>query len=48
MKNTAMNRAAKASFSWKSGKIKHFFLGKVEEIRYFCIGKVEKVCKKGR
>ncbi|MBP3553232.1 MAG: hypothetical protein J6K05_08735 [Bacteroidaceae bacterium] len=48
MKNTTMNQVTKAPFSWKSGKIKLFFLGKVEEIRYFCIGKVEKVCKKGR
>ena len=44
MKNTAMNQATKAPFSWGSGKNKAFSLGKVEEMLYFCIGKVETVC----
>lgn len=30
--------------SWKSGKIKRFFLGKVAEMVYFCLRKVETLC----
>lgn len=35
-----------SSISWKSGKIKRFFLGKVAEMAYFCLRKVEILCWK--
>lgn len=46
MKNTTMNQATKAPFSWKSGKIKHFSLEKWKKYDIFVLEKWKKYTKK--